>query len=196
MTIDRRVLRPFLTGLATGIALLVAFIVLSVTPIVIGPWALNGNGALAMLGIGVPVAIYAGWTALAGRSAGRTLALELAGYGVGLCLGMGPLAIFFGLPMVMLAGATYAALVRRRPQPPAPVAAVVLGAAAVIAGLPAVGLLGLGLLPGSATALAAGRPRNARIVIGAVLVALLVAVVFVAPLVTSSLSGAPGPGTP
>jgi hypothetical protein len=185
--------RPLLAGLGTGIGLLAAFVVLSATPIKVGPWSLEGNGALGVIGVGIPLATYVGWTMLAARDSGQVLALRAIAFAIGLAAGMGPLALFFGLPILFLGGALAFALLRRPVPPIVRWTALVLSAA--IAAIPTVGLVGLGLLPGSATGLAAGRPQRERTIIGVVLAVALVAVVFVAPVLTSQ-STPIGPGQP
>lgn len=190
-----RPMRPLLAGLGAGIALLAAFLVLSAIPIRVGPWSLEGNGALGIIGVGIPLATYAGWTALAVRDEGQVLALRCAAFGVGLAAGMGPLALFFGLPILLLGGALCFALLRWRRPLPAAAGWAAFAASAILAALPTIGLIGLGLLPGSATALAVGRTPRDRAVIGVVLLAALVAVVFVAPILTSPRTTV-GPGQP
>src|SRR5256885_14171291 len=91
----------FLAGGAAGFAILMLTQILSETRIAFGPWALNGNGALAVPLIGFPLAIYAGWSSVAEQRTGRELAIQLAAFSLGLLLGAFPLSLFFAVPVLI-----------------------------------------------------------------------------------------------
>ncbi len=171
----------FLAGGAAGLVLMVLTQILSDSRIAFGPWALNGNGALAVPFVGVPLAIYAGWTYLADRHAGRDLWVHLASYSVGLVLGAGIFGLFFGLPMVLVTAAIYAtwmrgASVRKSDR--------LLWVAFAVSIVPAalVPVFGVGLLPASLILLARGKSRGTRIVLGIVLAAVSLAITFGLPM--------------
>jgi hypothetical protein len=167
-------------GGAIGLAIFLVTQILSETRIAFGPWALSGNGALAMPFVGFPLAIYAGWTYLADRHAGRDLALRLASYSLGLVVGAGVFGLFFGLPMVLVTGAIYGvwargAAVRKSDR----LLWVAFAISAIIGAL--VPLFGAAFLPGSLILLGRGKSRRARIALGALLVAVTVASIFGIP---------------
>ena len=171
----------FLADGAAGLVLMVLTQILSDSRIAFGPWALNGNGALAVPFVGVPLAIYAGWTSLADRHAGRDLWVHLASYSVGLVLGAGIFGLFFGLPMVLVTAAIYAtwmrgASVRKSDR--------LLWVAFAVSIVPAalVPVFGVGLLPASLILLARGKSRGTRIVLGIVLASVSLAITFGLPM--------------
>jgi hypothetical protein len=170
----------FLAGGAIGLVLLLLTQVLSDSRIAFGPWALNGNGALAVPFVGFPLAIYAGWTYLADRHARRDLWVHLASYSTGLILGAGVFGLFFGLPMVLVTAAIYAtwtrgASVRKSDR--------LLWLAFAVSVVPAtlVPVFGVGLLPASLILLARGKTPRTRIALGALLVAVSIAITFGLP---------------
>jgi len=176
----------FLVGGAIGLAILLLTQILSETQIALGPWTLNGNGALAVPFIGFPLAVYAGWTRLADRHDGRALAIQLATFSAGVILGSGLLGLFFGLPVALVTGAIYAAWARgatatRRDR----LLWIAFGASIVVAALPILGLFGVALLPGSLILIAHDKPTATRVGLGALLVAATVLVVFGVPLLFS-----------
>jgi hypothetical protein len=173
--------RAFLAGLGLGLVILVLAQVLSETRLAFGPWALGGNGALAVPFIGIPLAIYAGWTALADRAAGRPLALAIASYSLGLAIGAGVLGVFFALPMALVTAAVYATFLRGPGRLPRRLLWAAYVVSALLAALPVLGLFGVGLLPGSLIALAHARDRRYRIALGALLALTATAIVFGAP---------------
>lgn len=180
-----RVPRPFLAflvGGAAGFAILLLFQVLSETRLTVGPWALNGNGALAVPFVGFPLAIYAGWTALADRAAGRELAIRIASYTAGLILGSFPLGLFFALPMALVAGAVYLTWSRGSVGRTDRLLWIAFAVSVLLGAVPVLGLFGVALLPGSLILLARGRSRSVRIGLGALLVAATMLIVFVVPL--------------
>src|SRR6476646_1632071 len=110
-----RASRPWLTFLAAaavGLAILLLTQVLSVTRPEFGPWALNGNGALAVPFVGFPLAIYIGWTMLADRYLARDLLVQLVAFSAGLTVGAWVLGILFALPVALATGAIYAIWMR------------------------------------------------------------------------------------
>jgi hypothetical protein len=178
--------RPWLAVLAGGAAgfgILILTQILSETRIAFGPWALNGNGALAVPLIGFPLAIYAGWTALADRQAGRDLAIGLAAFSAGLILGSFPFGLFFATPILIITAAICAtwmrgSAVKRRDT----LLWIAFVASLAVGTLPVLGLFGVALLPGSLILLAREKPRRTRIGLGALLVVATIFIVFVAPL--------------
>jgi hypothetical protein len=182
-----RASRPWLTFLAAaavGLAILVVTQILSVTRLEFGPWALNGNGALAVPFVGFPLAIYAGWTLLADRCLGRDLLIQLVAFSAGLTIGAWVLGILFALPIALATGAIYAIWIRgsfvKRSD-----AFLWIGFAASIAlgALPILGLFGVALLPGSLILIARDKSAGARVGLGALLVAATMVIVFVVPVV-------------
>jgi len=195
---EDRASRPWLTFLAAaavGLAILVATQVLSVTRLEFGPWALNGNGALAVPFVGFPLAIYVGWTTLADRHDGRDLVIQLVVFSLGLTLGAWVLGVLFAMPVALATAAIYAiwmrgSAVKRSDR----LLWAAFGASIVVGALPILGLFGVALLPGSLILLARGRSALARIGLGALLVAATMVIVFVVPVLfpapspTASLS--------
>jgi len=172
----------FLAGCAVGFAILILTQVLSDTQLQVGPWALNGNGALAVPFVGFPVAIYAGWTVLADRHEGRELTIELGALSLGLVLGSFPLGVLCALPMVPVTGALYAiwmrgSAVKRSDR----LLWITFARSIVLAALPPFGLFGIGLLPGPLVLLARRQGATARVALGAMLAIATLGVVFVAP---------------
>lgn len=78
----------FIAGLIWGIVIAVAEVALEHFGPTIGPFALNGNGALAAPAILIPLAIYWGWTWASNRWSGRSLIPTIA-FTAGLYLGVG-----------------------------------------------------------------------------------------------------------
>jgi len=193
-----RASRPWLTflvGGAVGFAILILTQVLSDTRLEIGPWALNGNGALAVPFVGFPLAIYVGWTTLADRHDGRDLVIQLVVFSLGLTLGAWVLGALFAMPVALATAAIYAiwmrgSAVKRSDR----LLWAAFGASIVVGALPILGLFGVALLPGSLILLARGRSALARIGLGALLVAATMVIVFVVPVLfpapspTASLS--------
>ena len=185
--------RAFLVGGAIGLAILLLTQLLSDTQLSLGPWALNGTGALAMPFLGFPLAIYAGWTALGDTHEGRDLAGQLIAFSAGLILGAGLLGLFFALPVALVTGAVYATWVRG--------AAVkrsdrflwiAFAVSIVVAALPFLGLFGVALLPGSVILLARDKPRSTRIWLGAILGLVTTLIVFGIPALFPAPSQPPG----
>lgn len=173
----------FLAGGAVGLATLLLTQVLSDTRLAFGPWALNGNGALAMPLLGFPLAIYASWTALADSHEGRDLSLQLVAFSLGLVLGAGLLGIFFALPVALITGAVYVTWIRgsfvRKSDA---LLWIAFGVSVVVGALPFLGLFGVALLPGSVILLARDKPTNTRVWLGALLALATALIVFVVPL--------------
>ena len=173
----------FLAGGATGLAILFITQILSDTRIAFGPWALNGNGALAVPFLGFPLALYAGWTILSDRHEGRDLALRLGAFSLGLVLGAGPLGVFFALPMVLITGAVYATWMRGASLKRSDALLwIAFAASALIAALPPLGLFGVALLPVSLILIARGKSTATRIGLGALLVVATTLIVFGVPM--------------
>ena len=172
----------FLAGAAVGLAILLLTQILSDTRLAVGPWDLNGNGALAVPFIGFPLAIYAGWTLLGDRHEGRDLTLQLVAFSVGLILGGWLLGIFFALPMALVTGAVYAIWTRGSSVKRSDALLwVAFAASLVIGALPILGLFGVALLPGSLILLAHDKSATARIGLGALLVIATMVIVFGVP---------------
>ena len=180
-----RASRPWLTFLAAaavGLAILLLTQVLSVTQLEVGPWALNGNGALALPFVGFPLAIYAGWTLLADRYEGRELLFQLVAFSAGLTIGAWVLGILFGLPVALATGAIYAIWMRGSAVKRSDMLLWIAFAASVALGaLPILGLFGVALLPGSLILIARDKSTGTRIALGALLVAATMVIVFVVP---------------
>jgi len=179
--------RPWLTFLAAaaaGLAILLVTQVLSDTQLAIGPWALNGNGALAVPFVGFPLAIYIGWTLLADRYLGRELLIQLVAFSAGLTVGAWVLGILFALPVALATGAIYATWMRgsvvRRSDA---LLWIAFAASIVLGALPILGLFGVALLPGSLILIARDKSAGARVGLGALLVAATMVIVFVVPVV-------------
>ena len=172
----------FLAGGAIGLAILLLTQVLSDTRITFGPWALNGNGALAVPFLGVPLAIYAGWVVLADRLDGRERTTALVAFSIGMILGAGLLGLFFGLPMALVTGAIYATWMRGTLVKRSDTLLWIAFAVSVLIGaLPVLGLFGVALLPGSLVLLARGKPRTIRVALGVLLVLATIVIVFLVP---------------
>jgi len=172
----------FLAGGAIGLAILLLTQVLSDTRITFGPWALNGNGALAVPFLGFPLAIYAGWVVLADRFDGRERTTALVAFSIGMILGAGLLGLFFGLPMALVTGAIYATWMRGTLVKRSDTLLWIAFAVSVLIGaLPVLGLFGVALLPGSLVLLARGKPRTTRVALGVLLVLATIVIVFLVP---------------
>jgi hypothetical protein len=185
ISIEPRSPRPFLVfvaGSATGLVILLLTQYLSETQISFGPWALSGNGSLAVPFIGFPLAIYAGWTYLADRDQARTLAVRIVTYSAGLALGGGVMGVIFALPMCIIAGAMYLTFSRGQVRADDRLLWIAFAISAALGAVPVLGIFGVALLPGSLILLARGKSRAARIAFGALLAVTAVLVVFAAPL--------------
>jgi hypothetical protein len=183
--------RAFLGGGAIGLMILVLTQILTDTQLSFGPWALNGNGALAMPFLGFPLAIYAGWTVLGDSHSGRDLGAQLVSFSVGLILGAGLLGLFFALPVALVTGAVYATWVRGAAVKRSDMLLwITFGVSVIVGALPFLGLFGVALLPGSVILLARDKPRSTRVWLGALLVLATALIVFAVPLVF------PAPTTP
>lgn len=171
-------------GLLAGALIAILTVVLEHGRIAFGAYALYGNGALIVPSLLAPFALYPGWTWTL-RRGGR--GLELALYVVGLHFGVGLVSVlevlFFpqdpdltlvdALPGLLLTGAIFvlpaallAALalwaVRRARGSLLAVAVVVAVASAAVLGF--VYGIGLGVLAGTAVALAERRPERAPLI--------------------------------
>lgn len=177
--------RPFLVflgGSGVGLAILLLTQVLSESAITIGPWSLNGNGALAVPFIGFPLAIYAGWSWLAERAGGRELGVRLVLFSVGLALGAGVMGLIFALPMAIIAGAIYTTFDRGQGRLSDRLLWIAFAISVGLSALPVLGVFGVALLPGSLIPLARGKSPRMRVGLGALLAATATLIVFVVPL--------------
>lgn len=173
----------FLVGGAAGFVILLLTQILSETRIAYGPWALNGNGALAVPLLGFPLATYVGWTAVADGHSGRELATQIGAFSVGLILGSVPLGLLFGAPILIITAAIYLTWTRRsRVGAADPLLWAAFAASVAVGLLPVLGLFGVALLPASTILLARGKRLGPRIALGALLVVAAFVIVFVAPL--------------
>ena len=182
---EKRPSRPwvtFLAGGAIGLVVLLLTQILSDTQLAFGPWALNGNGALAMPFVGFPLAIYAGWVVLADRHDGLDLTVRLVAFSLGLILGAGLLGIFFALPTALVTGAIYATWMRGLTVKRSDTLLWLAFAASLLIGsLPVLGLFGVALLPGSLILLARDKPTTTRIKLGALLLLATMVMAFGVP---------------
>src|SRR5437870_13467431 len=80
---------PLVLGLLCGVAIALATVLIEHSRIEFGHYALYGNGAFAVPAIGVPLALYAGWTELARSHAERARRVAVALFTAGLALGVG-----------------------------------------------------------------------------------------------------------
>jgi hypothetical protein len=181
-------------GLLAGGVIAVLSVLVEHSRIAFGAYALYGNGALVVPGLGAPFALYPGWTWVL-RRGGR--ALELAVFVVGLHFGIGAtsaleviffpqgpdLALLDALPGFLFTGAIFvlpaallaaAALwITRRVQGTAQGTALIVALVAAAAALGYIYGIGLGILAGAAVALAERRPDR-TLLIGAALALLVV----------------------
>jgi len=195
---------PFLFGLLAGIGTALLTVLVEHSRIAFGPFALYGNGAFAVPAVAVPLALYLGWTSVAGRRAGRPWVVALALYTLGLHLGIGvwsPLEVLLypqdsgarlgdAIPGLLLQGVIWVA-------PPALLAALVWWiytkvpvnpltlAAGYLIGMPfalVFGIVTMGTLAG--TAVAHGlhvTTSHGRSAVAVLLVVLALAATFVLP---------------
>ncbi len=199
-----------LAGYIAGIVVALLTVTAEHSRIAFGGYALSGNGAIIVLAILAPFALYPGWAWLLARSGDRRL--EAALYTLGLHFGVGMLSVLevllypqstdatllgaapgflftgtlFVVPAALLAAATLW-LVRSGRLTVTPLTTafgiVIAGLLALLFGA------GLGILSGGAVALALERPER-RVTIG---IALLVLVVVVgnAPFIPALLTPLP-----
>ncbi|MEA2662905.1 MAG: hypothetical protein QOH08_2477 [Chloroflexota bacterium] len=183
----------FIAGGAIGFAILLVTQALTETRVAFGPWDLGGNGALAVPFIGFPLAIYGGWTFLADRYDDRDLLIGIASFSTGLILGSFPFGLFFALPMVLITAAVYVTWTRGRSVKRSDrLLWIAFAVSVVLSALPALGLFGAALLPGSLILLAEDKSPGVRIALGSLLVVATVVVVFGVP---ALLFGASGPAS-
>src|SRR5256712_2002836 len=74
---------PLVLGLLCGVAIALATVLIEHSRIEFGHYALYGNGAFAVPAIGVPLALYAGWTELARSHAERARRVAVALFAAG-----------------------------------------------------------------------------------------------------------------
>src|SRR5947199_2107214 len=80
---------PLVLGLLGGVAIALATVLVEHSRIEFGRYALYGNGAFAVPAVGVPLALYAGWTELARSHAERARRVAVALFTAGLYFGIG-----------------------------------------------------------------------------------------------------------
>jgi hypothetical protein len=182
-------------GLLAGATIAALTVLVEHSRIAFGAYALYGNGSLIVPGLLAPFALYPGWT-WALRRGGR--ALELALYVTGVYFGIGvisvleviffpqgpDLTLFDALPGFLFTGAIFvlpaaflaaAALwTTRRSPATARGAAILVALVTVAAALGYVYGVGLGILAGSAVALAERRPERTLLIGAALAVFVLV----------------------
>jgi len=206
---------PLVLGLLGGVAIALATVLVEHSRIEFGRYALYGNGAFAVPAVGVPLALYAGWTELARSHAERARRVAVALFTAGLYFGIGawsPLEVVLfpqssverladAIPGLLLQGLLWVL-------PPALVAALVWWiytkipltpltlVVGYLIGMPfalVFGIVTMGTLAGTAVAhgLSVVTPR-ARTAIGALVVALALVATFGVPLLVLG----PGGGAP
>jgi len=138
--------------------------------------SLSGNGALAVISVLVPLAVYRGWTWVTNRWSGRAVVPAIA-YVAGLWLGVGfvaPIDVLlypqgpgstlanaipglllsgavFVLPVALVAGAIYLALRSERMRPPGIVILLLYVVGVALGVVPLIGtIVGGGLIAGAA----------------------------------------------
>lgn len=195
-------------GLAAGAIVGAAIRAVETSRIAFGPYALYGNGAFAVPFVLSPLAIFVGWTLLAGRPGSAAIARTIftlavvVGVGIGYGVVMGDpssvtgAVIGFGLftiPSALVAGLTIGALRSRRvgADGRAVVGTFVLGA--LLAALPPflyVGGLGVSGLSVGAGVVASERSTfAAATAVGVALLLLLLVQSFALPIVLGPLFG-------
>lgn len=194
------------TGIVFGLAIGFTTRLVSTSRIAFGPYALHGNGALAVPAILVPIVLFAGWTALLrGRADAPVGAMVLFVTGIYAGIGLAPallglttiqgllfLGALFVLPPALLAALTVALF--RTGRLPTTVSAL---SAALLFGvfLPAFPPLapfasfGAAGISAGATTIAASRTKDAgmALTLGAALAFLVLAQIFAVPLLFSPL---------
>src|SRR5207247_2336618 len=79
---------PLVLGLLGGVAIALATVLIEHSRIEFGRYALYGNGAFAVPAVGVPLALYSGWTELARSHAERARRVAVALFTAGACFGV------------------------------------------------------------------------------------------------------------
>lgn len=193
-------LEAFAAGLGSGVLVGAVTRIVETSRIAFGPYALYGNGALAVPVILAPLVIFAGWAWLMRRTGGLSPASAVYAMGVVFGCGMGYAAAqqdislalgatvgigLFVVPTAVLAAVTAALLLARRPtSTPALIAAFVIGA--LIGAAPPfayIGGLGVnGISAGAGIVAVRGARRGAVVAVGVALLALVLAQAFALPL--------------
>lgn len=199
-------LEGFGAGLAAGVAIGLVTRSVETSRIAFGPFALYGNGALAVPVILGPVAIFAGWVWLIRRSQwpGPQLVYALAtvlgtglGYGVGMGQPLATLGAIVGLglfivPTALLTALTVVILRARRITSTGAIAAVYVGGA-LIGALPPFAFLGglgvSGISVGGGIIASERASRSAVLCVGASLLLLSLVQSFALPLLIGPLVG-------
>jgi hypothetical protein len=196
---------PFLGGLAGGVVIAIASVLVEHSRIELGRFALYGNGALVVPAIGVTLALYAGWTGLARGRAGSARLAALALCTLGLLLGVGfvspldavfypaspdatlagaiPGLLFTGLIFVIVPAIVAAGLWWIYTKIPVNAATLAVG---YLIGMPfalVLGPIAMGTIAGTAVAHGTGAATTARgrVAIGALALALTLVAAFVVP---------------
>lgn len=185
----------FVLGLAAGLAIALLTRAVETSRVAFGPFALYGNGALVVPGVGVPFALFALWSWVLRWRRSRA---ELVWSAVGLHLGLGMVAVLGGglspasipgllftglvfvVPVAVIAYLVYAAFASNR----IPTSAGVLTALVLVGLMIAAVLspLGSGLIT-AAFLYAATRARPPiQVWLGGAMALVLVAGAFAAPL--------------
>lgn len=192
-------LEAFAAGLGAGILVGALTRIVETSRIAFGPYALYGNGALAVPVILAPIAIFVGWAWLMRRAGRLSLASAVYALGVVFGCGMGYAAAqqdisalgatvgigLFVVPTAVLAAVTTALLLARRPtSTPALITAFVIGA--LIGAVPPfafIGGLGInGISAGAGIVAVQGARPRAVVAVGVALLALVLAQAFALPL--------------
>jgi hypothetical protein len=193
-------LEAFAAGLGAGILVGALTRIVETSRIAFGPYALYGNGALAVPVILAPIAIFAGWSWLTRRTG--WLSLESFVYVVGVVLGSGmgyaaaqqdissALGATLGIGLFVVPAAVLAAITgtllraRRLTSTPALVTAFIVGV--LIAAVPPfayIGGLGInGISAGTGVIATQGARPRAVLAVGLALAALVLVQAFALPL--------------
>lgn len=171
-------------GIGAALALLVATDALARSTISVGSYALSGNNAFVVLALGVPLALFGGWTTIE-QLRGRDAAM-LGAFALGLAAPLGTGATFFLLlPTALVAALVWSGFKSGR----LPSSLFALGAFVLLGIIgpylwPGVGgLVAGGLLVAPALVAANSRPGAGwRAAVGAALVGSMLVSAFVVPL--------------
>jgi hypothetical protein len=187
-----------LLGAAIGVVARVA----EVSQLAFGPYALSGNGALAVPAILAPVALYIGWIRpLRRRGAPWTLAmvLHLLGLEIGIALGQTvagastsqglAIGAAFLVPVAVIAAITIVVLRRWHVDVEIRLITIAFMASLLLGGIPAIAAFGGAGMSGiavGASAVHASRSRpRVRVALGVALFLLMVVTVFGTPIALS-----------
>ncbi len=99
------------------------------------------------MALAIPLAIYAGWTWLGDVAEHRELAIRMAALGAALVIGAYQFSLIFGVPPLLVGGATYALFATGRLPSIDGMFWLVFVVRLVITALPTAGVLGVGVVP-------------------------------------------------